>query len=321
MELKEDYLVQIRIPAYRRGDIFSRVLNSILNQTYKNIELVIFDNSLADGYDEIKKLVEECADKRVKYFANSINLGGITNYKRCFDYKGGDFFIVGGSDVIIPENAVEEMLKASLSLQVPVIQGGKANERDGNLEHILFVHDNFGVFDASTIIHYFYSRPDSDTSFMGVNIFGCLINSTFYESAQIRVPPYSYHGCEEYLTMSVVLYAKKIAIIETTTCINLINNLRYDDTHRPDDFYTRFEPVLASNKFINDYEGIMLRKNGFYVHTLRKGLLLKCWDFLRKYDNYSPEVLIILLKNLFHLGFFSLFKGMFKILKPIRKKL
>ena len=60
-------LVSIIIPTFNRPKYFREALESALNQTYRNIEVVISDNSTDD---ETETLIEDylARDKRVKYF-------------------------------------------------------------------------------------------------------------------------------------------------------------------------------------------------------------------------------------------------------------
>ena len=52
----EKKLVTICIPTYNSGEFIEDTLFSIINQTYKNIEIIIGDNASTDNtYDIVKK--------------------------------------------------------------------------------------------------------------------------------------------------------------------------------------------------------------------------------------------------------------------------
>jgi glycosyltransferase involved in cell wall biosynthesis len=58
-------LISIIIPAYNRGYILPRAINSVVRQTYVNWELIIVDDG---STDDTKTIVEQYSDPRIKYF-------------------------------------------------------------------------------------------------------------------------------------------------------------------------------------------------------------------------------------------------------------
>jgi glycosyltransferase involved in cell wall biosynthesis len=71
-------LVSVIIPTYKRSDYILRAINSVLNQTYKNIEIIIVDdNESEDEYSRItQKLLKELIDsKKIIYVKHNTNKG------------------------------------------------------------------------------------------------------------------------------------------------------------------------------------------------------------------------------------------------------
>ena len=71
--------VSVIIPTYKRCDFIDRAINSILNQSYPNIEIVIVDDN-GDGTLDRNKMIEIMnkyeSDNRIKYIKNPVNKGG-----------------------------------------------------------------------------------------------------------------------------------------------------------------------------------------------------------------------------------------------------
>jgi len=67
-------LVSVLIPTYNREKLLPRAIDSVINQTYKNWELIIVDDRSTDN---TKKLVEQYinGDKRIKYVVNKHKKG------------------------------------------------------------------------------------------------------------------------------------------------------------------------------------------------------------------------------------------------------
>ena len=62
MEYSE--LISVVIPSYNRKDKLPACLESVLNQTYGNIEVIVVDDASTDGTEE---LFRDISDPRVKF--------------------------------------------------------------------------------------------------------------------------------------------------------------------------------------------------------------------------------------------------------------
>ena len=68
-------LVSIIMPLYNGSLFISSTIESILNQTYTNFELLILDDLSSDNSIEI---IKSFKDKRIKLFTNKKNIGYIS---------------------------------------------------------------------------------------------------------------------------------------------------------------------------------------------------------------------------------------------------
>jgi len=95
--------VSILIPVYNRENLIEETVQSALNQTYKNIEIIIVDNQSIDKtWEVMQKLAFQ--DDRIKIFQNDKNMGPVRNWKRCIDEATGDYGkILWSDDLIAPE--------------------------------------------------------------------------------------------------------------------------------------------------------------------------------------------------------------------------
>ncbi len=71
--IKNSPLVSVIIPTYNGESTILRAINSVLNQTYSNLELIIVDDCSKDNTFEVVKNVK---DKRVKVLRHKKNRGG-----------------------------------------------------------------------------------------------------------------------------------------------------------------------------------------------------------------------------------------------------
>ena len=103
-----DILISICIPTYNSERYISECINSVLNQTYKNFEIIISDNS---SNDNTLKIIESFNDPRIKIFKNKKNVGLGKNFNIACSYATGEFIKLLPSDDTISHDCLEKSLK------------------------------------------------------------------------------------------------------------------------------------------------------------------------------------------------------------------
>lgn len=92
-------LVSVCIPTHNAAKFISLTLDSILNQSYQNIEIIIGDNASTDNTEEIIKQYLK-KDNRIKYYKNEENLGYSNNCNKLISLSTGDYISIYHSDDI-----------------------------------------------------------------------------------------------------------------------------------------------------------------------------------------------------------------------------
>lgn len=82
-------LVSVIIPAYNRPRYLREAIGSVLNQTYRNLELIVSDNS---PVPDSRAVVEEFDDPRVRYLKIASDLGMADNNLVAFKASRGKYF-------------------------------------------------------------------------------------------------------------------------------------------------------------------------------------------------------------------------------------
>ena len=102
--------VSIIIPVYNRADIIAETILSALNQTYKNLEIIIVDNCSTDNtYEIIEKFAKD--DGRISFYKNSTNVGPVRNWMECLKYISGEYTKILWSDDQISTTFIEKTLR------------------------------------------------------------------------------------------------------------------------------------------------------------------------------------------------------------------
>ncbi|MDA9177284.1 glycosyltransferase family 2 protein [Candidatus Pelagibacter sp.] len=92
-------LISVIIPYYRKKDYFLKTINSVLRQTYKNIEIIIiYDDEKKKELKLIKKIVS--LDKRIHLIINKYSLGaGLSRNKGIKKSKGKYIGFIDADDL------------------------------------------------------------------------------------------------------------------------------------------------------------------------------------------------------------------------------
>ena len=103
-------LVSVVIPTKNRKYMLSMAIDSVLNQSYKNIQIIIQDNNSTDGTSDI--VAEFEADTRVEYFQATKDLSMTENWSTGYQYVRGEYFVRLDDDNVYFNNYIESSIRA-----------------------------------------------------------------------------------------------------------------------------------------------------------------------------------------------------------------
>ena len=101
-------LVSVCIPAYNGEKYISKTIQSILNQSYTNIEVVVVDDHSSDNTVEAVRAIN---DNRVRLICNEENLGMTGNWNKCIRESKGEYVKLIPGDDFIYEECIEKSIK------------------------------------------------------------------------------------------------------------------------------------------------------------------------------------------------------------------
>jgi len=136
-------LVSVILPTFNRAYIVKRAIDSVLDQRYKNLELIIIDDCSTDN---TKKVVQSYSDKRVKYIVNAHNLGGAGSRNEGIKIAKGAFIAFQDSD--------DEWLPQKLEEQISIL--------DQSPDEIGAIYCNFHSASDQKIHIYHSSKKEGD---------------------------------------------------------------------------------------------------------------------------------------------------------------
>lgn len=81
--------ISVCIPTYCGGATIGAAIESVLAQSFADLELIVIDDG---STDETRVIVERFADQRLVYLRNESNLGPQGNWNRCLEVARGEYF-------------------------------------------------------------------------------------------------------------------------------------------------------------------------------------------------------------------------------------
>lgn len=106
----EENKVSIIIPVYNTEKFIGKTIESVLNQTYKNWEILIFNDKSKDNSLKIIKKYSE-KDKRIKVVDSKENVGVVAARNKLTEIATGEFIAFLDADDYWKQNKLEKQIK------------------------------------------------------------------------------------------------------------------------------------------------------------------------------------------------------------------
>ncbi len=106
----EDRLISVIMPTYNCARFIEETINTVINQTYRNWELIIVDDCSKDNTERIVEKLK-LKDSRIKYFKFEENQGAAMARTKAMKMAKGDYMAFLDSDDLWVEDKLEKQLK------------------------------------------------------------------------------------------------------------------------------------------------------------------------------------------------------------------
>jgi glycosyltransferase involved in cell wall biosynthesis len=103
--------VSIGLPVYNGGTMLAEALDSILAQTYRDLEIVITDNASTDSTQAIAEQYA-AQDPRIRYLRNDRNIGAPENFNRAFAESTRALFKWASHDDLLAPTFIQRCVDA-----------------------------------------------------------------------------------------------------------------------------------------------------------------------------------------------------------------
>lgn len=130
--MKQNKVVSIIIPVYNNEEYLEKCIDSILNQSYTNLEVLLLDDGSKDNSYTIMKEYEKKYPKVIKIFKNKANMGVSKTRNKALDIASGDYVLFVDSDDYIDTNYIETLI-SNIGNNDIIISGYKRVNSQGKI--------------------------------------------------------------------------------------------------------------------------------------------------------------------------------------------
>lgn len=99
--------VSVALITYNQQDYVGKAIESVLNQTYQNFEIIVGDDC---STDETANVIKSYKDERIKYFKTDYNMGMNGNLNLVVSKTNGDIVVLIGGDDKLRQHHLERMV-------------------------------------------------------------------------------------------------------------------------------------------------------------------------------------------------------------------
>jgi glycosyltransferase involved in cell wall biosynthesis len=104
-------IISICVPTYNGAAYLAETLDSILAQTFSNLDVLVVDDQSTDDTVEIAHSYA-VRDARIRIFQNHHNLGLVGNWNRCVELAKGEWIKFVFQDDLLTPDCIEKMINA-----------------------------------------------------------------------------------------------------------------------------------------------------------------------------------------------------------------
>ena len=162
-----DELVTVIMPAFNNADTVNYAAGSILNQTHKNLELIIVDDCSSDTTEQACKKILD-SDSRVKYLRNQKNSGAYFSRNRGLEISNGKYItVLDADDWSFPQRISYQLSRLTVNKNIKAHLGYYLRVRDSGL---FTAYRICGKFSYDGALHKCLASLMVDADFMKNNL-------------------------------------------------------------------------------------------------------------------------------------------------------
>jgi glycosyltransferase involved in cell wall biosynthesis len=289
-------MISIALAAYNGEKYIKEQIDSILNQTYQDFELIVCDDCSNDSTWAILKDCEQ-RDSRIHCYLNEENLGFNKNFEKAFKLCRGEYIAMSDQDDVWTEDHLEVLLENIGDNLICCGESMLFNENGEKMYKYSEIYDNISLADTAEkkVLRILYAG----------NIFAgaCMLVKRTFLQRMLPIPAgkYAYdgwfvlcalcvYGQNSFLYLPAIVRYYRIHDSNVTGKHEKIT-VRY--------IFKNFSSIIRGRSFDRIYHCIELLKRYNDIGQGMKDILLSAEDYHRNSSNnfYRIKRLHFFIKN------------------------
>jgi glycosyltransferase involved in cell wall biosynthesis len=154
--MKDIPLVSIALCTYNGEKFLVKQLDSILNQNYINIEVIITDDCSSDTTRQILETYQK-KDERIKLYFNETNLGYTKNFEKAIKLCTGKYIALSDQDDIWEKSKISELV-TEIDGKVMVFHNSDLIDENDNQIDNYTVSNTTRIYDNESCLPFLFSN-------------------------------------------------------------------------------------------------------------------------------------------------------------------
>lgn len=259
--------ISIIVPIYNVEKYIKRCLNSLINQTFKQIEILIIDDKSTDKSLIISKEYAKI-DNRIKIIENDKNIGAGLSRNKGLKLAKGKFIAFVDSDDFIDLDFYEKLYNKITETNSDICYANfiSYENEDNKIIKNAIPNDTNLILDTNCILHNMFEIEQNQPFYIKSIIWKALYKKDIIEKNNIKFVSERKYLAEDLLfNFDYLKNSKKASFCENTHYYHCIND---SSITRSDEYY---KDLLNKNKNLHD---ILIKKANKYkeIEYIKKSI-------------------------------------------------
>jgi glycosyltransferase involved in cell wall biosynthesis len=253
-------LVSVLIPLFNKERFIIETLNSALNQTYKNIEIIVLnDGSTDNSRSLVESFISITKSSKIKLI-NSKNRGMTNTLNALIEESNGDYIAILDADDIASNDRIEKQINQIIEASADICGGSHIGiSEEGKYIHCHLVSNNQQILNASL----FKGVPFAHSTLLIKK--QSIIKSNLYYSANYRGLEFADIGISDYI-FYINSFEKKMVITSVQDFVLKYRIYSSSLSQIHSDYKLNFQKVR--NKFVKNYSETSILFDKFHVDIM-----------------------------------------------------